>query len=199
MPKDTCYSGYIKGIGRLYQLTGRYTHANIGFAKVYTDRTSLTAADFLNDKVLPFYDEHGINVLRILTDCGAEYCGRTETHAYELFQHLNGFGDTKTKPRHPQTNGCAKRLNQTVQEKFYKVAFRKKLYQSLEETQADLDVFMAWYSGERANQGRYRQGRTPRHTFLDGLELYQKYVYENPVEEKGDDVNSEVPSPENRL
>ena len=57
-------------------------------------------------------------------------------------------------------------------------------YKSLEEIQDDLDVFMAWYNGERTNQGRYCQGRTPFQTFLDGLELYQQYVYENPVEEK---------------
>lgn len=100
-------------------------------------------ADFLNDKVLPFYDEHGINILRILTDRGPEYCGRTDTHSYELFLHLNGVEHTTTKPRHPQTNGCVERLNQTVQEEFYKVAFRKKLYKTIEEIQADLDAFMA--------------------------------------------------------
>ncbi len=83
--------------------------------------------------MLPFYDEHGIKALRILTDRGPEYCGRTDTHSYELFLHLNGVEHTKTKPRHPQTNGCVERLNQTVQEEFYKVAFRKKLYKNLEE------------------------------------------------------------------
>lgn len=183
LAQDTCYIGYIKGIGRLYQQTGIDTHANIGFAKLYIDRTSLTAADFLNDKVLPFYDEHGIKALRILTDRGPEYCGRTDTHSYELFLHLNGIEHTKTKPRHPQTNGCVERLNQTVQEEFFKIAFRKKLYKSLEEIQADLDTFMAWYNAERTNQGRYCQGRTPLQTFLDGLDLYQQYVFENPVEE----------------
>lgn len=63
--QDTCYIGYIKGIGKLYQQTGIDTHSNIGFAKVYTEKTSLTAADFLNDQVLPFFDEHCIRILRI--------------------------------------------------------------------------------------------------------------------------------------
>lgn len=180
--QDTCYIGYIKGIGKLYQQTGIDTHSNIGFAKAYTDKTSLTAADLLNDRVLPFFDEHGIRVLRVLTDNGTEYCGRPEVHSYQLFLHLNDIEHTRIKIRHPQTNGAVERLNQTVQEEFYKVAFRKKLYRSIEEIQADLDVFMCWYNNERTNQGHYCQGRTPMQTFTDGLPLYQKYVYEE-VEE----------------
>jgi transposase InsO family protein len=181
--QDTYYVGYIKGIGKLYQQTGIDTHSNVGFAKVYAERTSLTAADFLNDKVLPFFDEQCIRVLRLLSDNGPEYCGRPESHPYQLFLHLNDIEHTRIKVRHPQTNGAVERLNQTVKEEFYKVAFRKKLYSSLEEIQADLDEFMAWYNTERTNQGRYCQGRTPRQTFLDGLPLYQEYVYEE-VEEK---------------
>lgn len=181
--QDTYYVGYVKGVGKLYQQTGIDTHSNIGFAKVYTERTSLTAADFLNDKVLPFFDEQYIRVLRVLSDNGAEYCGRPESHPYQLFLHLNDIEHTRIKVRHPQTNGAVERLNQTVQEEFYKVAFRKKLYRSIEEIQADLDEFMRWYNIERTNQGRYCQGRTPMQTFIDGLPLYQKYVYEE-VEEK---------------
>ncbi|MDD3847234.1 MAG: IS481 family transposase [Syntrophorhabdaceae bacterium] len=177
--QDTCYIGYIKGIGKLYQQTGIDTHSNIGFAKVYTEKTSLTAADFLNDSVLPFFDEQCIRVLRILTDNGPEYCGRPESHPYQLFLHLNDIEHTRIKVRHPQTNGAVERLNQTVQEEFYKVAFRRKLYRSIEEIQTDLDIFMSWYNNDRTNQGRYCQGRTPMQTFVDDLPLYQKYVYEN--------------------
>ncbi len=180
--QDTCYIGYIKGIGKLYQQTGIDTHSNVGFAKVYTEKTSLTAADFLNDKVLPYFDEQSIRVLRVLSDNGAEYCGRPESHSYQLFLHLNDIEHTRIKVRHPQTNGAVERLNQTIQEEFYKVAFRKKLYRTLDEIQSDLDLFMSWYNNERTNQGRYCQGRTPMQTFVDGLPLYQKYVYEE-VEE----------------
>ncbi|HYA88842.1 MAG TPA: IS481 family transposase [Nitrospirota bacterium] len=182
LAQDTCYVGYIKGVGKLYQQTGIDTHSNIGFAKVYAEKTSITAADFLNDRVLPFFDDQGIGVLRILTDNGAEYCGRPETHSYELFLHLNSIEHTRIKIRHPQTNGAVERLNQTIENEFYAVAFRKKLYKTIEEIQADLDEFMAWYNTERTNQGRYCQGRTPMETLIDGLPLYQKYVYEE-VEE----------------
>jgi transposase InsO family protein len=176
--QDTCYIGYLKGIGKLYQQTGIDTHSNVGFAKAYTEKTSLTAADFLNDRVLPFFDEHGIRVLRILTDNGTEYCGRPEVHPYKLFLHLNNIEHTRTKVRHPQTNGAVERLNQTIEDEFYRVAFRRKYYRSLEEIQTDLDVFMSSYNNERTNQGRYCQGRTPMQTFTDDLPLYQKYVYE---------------------
>jgi transposase InsO family protein len=179
--QDTCYVGYIKGVGKIYQQTGIDTHSNVGFAKVYPDRTALTAADFLNDKVLPFFDEQGIAVLRILSDNGAEYCGKRDEHAYQLFLQLNEIEHTRIKVRHPQTNGAVERLNQTIQEEFYKVAFRKKLYSSLEEIQADLDEFMTWYNNARTNQGRYCQGRTPTQTFIEGLELYQQYVYDKEV------------------
>jgi len=182
--QDTCYIGYIKGIGKLYQQTGIDTHANVGFAKVYPDKTALTAADFLNDKVLPFYDAQGMKLLRILTDRGTEYCGRTETHPYQLFLHLSGVEHSKTKVRHPQTNGSTERLNQIIQDEFYKVAFRRKVYRSLEEIQADLDTFMDEYNNNRTNQGKHCQGRTPMQTFEDGKPLYQKYVYENSAEGK---------------
>lgn len=182
--QDTYYVGYIKGIGKIYQQTGIDTYSNVGFAKLYQDRTGLTAADFLNDKVLPFFDSHSIRLLRTLTDRGSEYCGRTEHHPYQLFLHLAEIEHSRTKARHPQTNGCTERLNQIIQEEFYAVAFRKTLYTSLEQMQTDLDAYMKRYNKERTNQGKRCQGRTPMETFLSGLDLYQKYVYEGTAPEK---------------
>ena len=178
LAQDTCYIGYIKGVGRLYQQTAIDTHANIGFAKLYLEKTAITAADMLNNKVLPYYDERFMQILRVLTDNGTEYCGRVEAHPYELFLHLNSIEHTRTRVRRPQTNGSVERLNQIIQDEFYAVAFRKKLYETLDEIQADLDEFITYYNNERTNQGKYCQGRTPAQTFTDGLELYNKYVYD---------------------
>ena len=183
LAQDTCYMGYIKGVGRIYQQTAIDTHSNMGFAKLYLEKTSLSAADFLNDKVLPFFDEHAICIQRILTDNGSEFCGRHESHPYELFLHLNDIEHTRTKVRKPQTNGAVERLNQTIQDEFYSVAFRKKLYRTVEEIQEDLEVFLQYYNRERTNQGRYCQGRTPFETFQDGLDLYQRYIFDINVEE----------------
>jgi transposase InsO family protein len=180
--QDTYYVGYIKGVGKIYQQTAIDTHSNVGFAKVYPDKTALTAADFMNDKVLPFFDSENMSLLRVLTDRGTEYCGRIETHPYQLFLHLNGIEHSRTKVRHPQTNGSTERLNQIIQNEFYKVAFRKKIYTSIEEIQVDLDIFMATYNNERTNQGKHCQGRTPMQTLREGRALYQQYVFENSEE-----------------
>jgi transposase InsO family protein len=170
--QDTFYVGWIKGIGRIYQQTGIDTWSNLGFAKLYTEKTAVTAADFLNDKVLPFFDEQGVRVLRTLTDRGTEYCGIQEHHPYELFCYLNDIEHSKTKARHPQTNGCTERLNQIILDEFYQVAFRKKVYATREEIQKDLDSFMDDYNHKRTNQGRHCQGRTPWKTFKAGLKEY---------------------------
>lgn len=175
--QDTFYVGWIKGVGKIYQQTGIDTYSNVGFAKLYLEKNALTAADFLNDRVLPVFDEHGIPVLRMLTDRGTEYCGVRELHPYELFLYLNDIEHSRTKARHPQTNGCTERFNQTLLDEFYKVAFRKKIYTSLEQIQVDLDEFLREYNCERSNQGKYCQGRTPMETFIAGLELCQQYVY----------------------
>ena len=181
--QDTYYVGTIKGIGKIYQQTGIDTFSNLGFAKVYTKKTSVEAADFLNDKVLPTFDEHRISVLRVLTDRGAEYCGRADKHMYQLFLGLQEIEHTKTKARHPQTNGACEKLNQTIEREFYSVAFRKNLYSSLEEIQKDLDEFMENYNKERTNQGKRCQGKTPYETFLKGVELYKEKVFESETKE----------------
>ena len=109
--QDTYNVGYIKGIGKIYQQPEIDTYSNLGFAKLYFQKTALTAADFLNDKVLPLFDEHGMKVLRMLTDNGREYCWRLEDHKYQLFIHLSAIEHSGTKIRRPQTNGFVERLN----------------------------------------------------------------------------------------
>ncbi len=53
--QDTYYVGNIKGIGRIYQQTFIDTYSRVAFAKLYTDKTAITAADLLNDRVIPFF------------------------------------------------------------------------------------------------------------------------------------------------
>ena len=66
----------------------------------------------LNDKVLPFYEQHELPVLRILTDRGTEYCGRADRHDYQLFLAINDIDHTKTKVKSPQTNGICEPVPQ---------------------------------------------------------------------------------------
>lgn len=169
--QDTYYVGTMKGVGRIYQQTFIDTYSSIGFAKLYTTKQPITAADLLNDRVLPFFDEHGAPVLRILTDRGTEYCGKPDAHDYQLFLALNDIDHTKTKARHPQTNGICERFHKTIKDEFYSIAFRKKIYLTVEELQQDLDVWMDRYNNRRTHQGKRCQGRTPMATFTENLPM----------------------------
>lgn len=77
-------------------------------------KTAIAAADMLNDKVLPFFEVQGLPMLRILTDRGSEYCGKVENHDYELYLAMNDIEHTKTKVKHPQTNGICERFHKTI-------------------------------------------------------------------------------------
>jgi len=169
--QDTFYVGTLKGVGRIYQQTVIDTYAKVGFAKLYDTKTPLTAADLLNDRVIPFFDEHEIPLSRVLTDRGTEYCGNHERHEYELYLAVENIDHTRTKTKSPQTNGICERFHKTILNEFYRVAFRKKLYTTLDELQADLDIWMERYNNERTHQGRWCYGKTPMATFLDSMHL----------------------------
>ncbi len=74
--QDTYYVGTIKGVGRIYQQTYIDTYCKVAQAKLYSTKDALTAAELLNDRVVPMYEEFDIRLLRILTDRGTEYCGK---------------------------------------------------------------------------------------------------------------------------
>jgi len=144
--QDSYYVGTIKGIGRIYQQTFVDTYSRVAMAKLYTDKSSITAADMLNDKVLPWFEEQKIPLLRILTDRGTEYCGKIENHAYQLYLAIENIDHSKTKVRHPQTNGMCERFHRTMKEEFYDITFRKKIYKDLNELQADVDFWLEKYN-----------------------------------------------------
>ncbi|WP_319526012.1 IS481 family transposase [uncultured Desulfosarcina sp.] len=172
--QDTFYVGTLKGVGRIYQQTFIDTYAKVGFAKLYTTKTPITAADLLNDKVLPFYEKHELPLLRVLTDRGTEYCGKAETHDYQLYLAINDIEHTKTKARSPQTNGICERFHKTMLQEFYQVTFRKKIYRDIETLQFDLDLWLEQYNHERTHQGKMCCGRTPMETLEDGKRLWEE-------------------------
>jgi transposase InsO family protein len=169
--QDTFYVGNLKGVGRVYQQTFIDTYAKVAFAKLYDRKTPLTAADLLNDRVVPFYDEHEVVLLRMLTDRGTEYCGNPERHEYELYLAVEDIDHSRTKTKSPQTNGIVERFHRTVLNEFYRIAFRRKVYRSIEELQVDLDSWIAGYNQERPHQGRWCFGKTPMQTFLDAMPI----------------------------
>ena len=170
--QDTFYVGNLKGVGRIYQQTFIDTYSKVAHCKLDTTKTPITAADLLNDKVLPFYEAKGLPMLRILTDRGTEYCGRVEQHDYQLYLAINDIDHTKTKAMSPQTNGICERFHKTVLQEFYQVTFRKKLYGDIESLQKDLDEWLEYYHNERPHQGKVCCGRTPAETLLDGKRVW---------------------------
>ena len=110
------------------------------------------AADLLNDRVLPFFEEHEIPLLRVLTDRGTEYCGQREHHEYELYLAVENIDHSRTKARHPQTN---------------------------EELQADLEDRLAEYNRTRSHSGKYCYGKTPMQTFLDAVSLAREKMLDS--------------------
>jgi len=169
--QDTFYVGNMKGVGRIYQQTFIDTYAKVGFAKLYDRKTPITAADLLNDRVLPFFDSHEIKLLRVLTDRGSEYCGNPERHEYELYLAVEDIDHSRTKTKSPQTNGICERFHKTLLNEFYRVTFRKKLYRSIDELQVDLDLWVRDYNEQRPYQGRWCFGKTPMQTFLDAIPM----------------------------
>jgi len=169
--QDTFYVGNMKGVGRIYQQTFVDTYAKVAFAKLYTTKTPLTAADLLNDRVLPFYEVQGVELMRVLTDRGTEYCGKVEQHEFQLYLAVNDIDHTRTKAQSPQTNGICERFHKTILNEFYQVAFRKKIYATMEALQEDLDAWIDSYNHERTHQGKMCCGRTPMATFEDGKRI----------------------------
>ena len=172
--QDTFYVGTFKGVGRVYQQTYVDTYSRVAHCKLYQTKTPITAADLLNDRVLPFYMDEALPVLRILTDRGTEYCGKAETHDYQLYLAINEIEHTRTKARHPQTNGICERFHKTILQEFYQPTLRRKIYSSLDDLQKDLDDWLVCYNNERTHQGKRCDGKTPMATLLDGKRIWQE-------------------------
>ena len=175
--QDTFYVGTFKGVGRVYQQTFIDTYSKVVCAKLYTTKTPITAADLLNDKVLPLFESYDLPMLRILTDRGTEYCGHEEHHAYQLYLAVNDIDHTKTKARTPQTNGICERFHKTILQEFYQVTLRKHMYHDIESLQKDLDEWLESYNNERTHQGKMCCGRTPMQTLIDGKQIWKEKFF----------------------
>ena len=182
--QDTFYVGHLKGVGRIYQQTFIDTYTRVATVKLYDRKTALVAADLLNDRVVPCFEEHGLRLLRVLTDRGTEYCGNVEHHEYQLYLAIEDIDHSRTKAKSPQTNGICERFHRTILEEFYQVAFRKKVYGSIEELQKDVDKWLEFYNQERPHSGRYCYGKTPMQTWRDSVHLAKAKQLDQYVEEK---------------
>lgn len=166
--QDTFYVGRLKGVGRIYLQAVVDTFGSLAFGKLYTRKRQETAADVLYDRVLPFYEGHGLTIEAILTDNGTEYKGRPTIHLYEIFLELNDIEHRTTKVATPRTNGFVERFNRTVLDEFFRTAFRKRFYESVEALQTDLDAWLHHDNHERPHRGYRNKGRRPIETLESG-------------------------------
>ena len=99
---------------------------------------------------------------------------QVEHHDYQLYLAINDIEHTKTKAQSPQTNGICERFHKTILQEFYQVTFRKKIYESVEALQIDLDKWLQDYNNKRTHQGKMCCVRTPMQTLIDGKQIWKE-------------------------
>ena len=130
--------GNLKGVEKVYLHACIDTYGSYAFGFLHTGKKLECAAALVHNDARPFYQEHGLTVGTILTDNGREFCG-TDNHPFELYLALNDIQHRRTKVKSPQTNVFIERSNKTVLDEFFRIAFRKNFYESVEALQEDLD------------------------------------------------------------
>ena len=152
----------------------------VGFVKLYLSKMPMTAVDVLHDRVLPFYEEHGVAIEHILTDNGRETCGKPLSHPYELYLTIQQIEHRRTRIGSPETNGFCERFHRTVKEEYFSMAFRRTFYESVDQLQRDLDRYLDSYNRERAHQGYRTKGRTPFQAFLENVDAMRSETEVTP-------------------
>jgi transposase InsO family protein len=183
---DTFFVGTLKGIGKVYLQTVLDCFSRYAWARLHTSKMPVTAVEALNNHVLPFFEEEGARIWTVLSDNGREFCGRPDSHPYELFLQLEGIEHRTTRVRRPQSNGFIERFHRTLLDEHLRVAGRTKWYETLTEMQADIDTWLEEYNERRPHQGRGMDGRTPLQAFRDGLD-WEPEIREEENEEAAPD------------
>ncbi len=166
---DTFFVGVLKGVGKVYMQSAIDCHSRYAWARLYPSKLPVTAVHALNTDVLPIFEEHGARIEVVLSDNGREFCGRPDQHPYELFLQLEEIEHRTTKVRRPQSNGIVERFHRTVLDEHFRVEGRKTWFETIDEMQKALDLWLADYNAKRPHQGRNMNGRTPLRAFVDGL------------------------------
>ena len=132
----------------------------MAFCKLFTMKTPITAADLLNDKVLPFFEAQEVPLLRILTDQELNFVEKLNSTTTNFFGNQRYRPHKNKSPPFLQTNGIVERFHRTILNEFYQVAFRKKIYENLDDLQNDLDIYLK-FNFDGTHQGKMCCGKTP--------------------------------------
>jgi transposase InsO family protein len=158
---DTFYVGKLKGVGKVWQITGCDAASSFGWARlILGEVTAAAVLGFLRDVVRPAYRQAGWALRRVLTDNGKEFKGIFAAGCERLRIRV-----TRTKPRHAWTNGFVERLQKTILHEHWRLAFRRYYFTSQRSLQRSLDRFLQFYNHERTHRGYRLRGRTPATVF----------------------------------
>jgi transposase InsO family protein len=158
---DTFYVGKLKGVGKVWQITGCDVASSFAWAHlVIGEVTAAAVLDFVRAIVRPGYRAAGWRLTRVLTDNGKEFKG-----AFAAGCETLGIRVTRTKPRHAWTNGFVERLQKTILHEHWRIAFRRQYFTGYRALQASLDRFLQFYNHERTHRGYRLRGRTPATVF----------------------------------
>jgi transposase InsO family protein len=158
---DTFYVGKLKGVGKVWQITGCDAASSFAWARlVIGEVTAAAVLAFLREVVRPTYRPAGWQLRRVLTDNGKEFKGVFAAGC----EHLR-IRVTRTKPRHAWTNGFVERLQKTILHEHWRIAFRRQYFTGRRMLQGSLDRFLQFYNYERTHRGYRLNGRTPATVF----------------------------------
>lgn len=150
--QDTYAVGELEGLGAIYQQTFIDVHTGAAFAKLSTQRSPQAAVALLHEQVLPSYEARGLQLERVLTDRGTEYCGFIDTHTYEAFLHRRGIDHFWLQTSNAQANATCQKLHERLHEEFYRRGVLDR-DRSLAEIQGDLDAWLRFYNDTRPHRG----------------------------------------------
>jgi transposase InsO family protein len=158
---DTFYVGKLKGVGKVWQITGCDAASSFAWARlILGEVTAAAVLAFLREVIRPTYRDAGWRLKRVLTDNGKEFKGAFAAGC----EHL-GIRVTRTKPRHAWTNGFVERLQKTILHEHWRIAFRRQYFTGHRSLQVSLDRFLQFYNHERTHRGYRLNGRTPATVF----------------------------------
>lgn len=158
---DTFYVGNLKGVGRIYQLSGIDLCSRFGWAKLYTSKDQVSSIDFVETELIPKFFYNDVGIESILTDNGSEFIAskfRQMLADYDIQHHRIPKG-------RPMYNGYCERFQRTIHEEFYQKAFRTQFFTSLAELQEALNKYLCFYNFERAHFGISKTGALPIDVF----------------------------------
>ena len=162
---DTFYVGKLKGVGKVWQITGCDAASSYTCAQLVVGKVAAGAVwRFVDTALRLAYRAAGWPLRRVLTDGRHEFKG-----AFIVGCNRLGTRVTRTKPRHAWTNGFVERVQGTILHEHWRIAFRRHYFTSGRALQRALDTYLRFYNVDRPHRGYRLNGLTPATKFAGAV------------------------------